>query len=103
MLKVSRPELGEYWRGGCEQPFCVGNAVECWICKLLVDGDAGAVTQKEGAPTFRADVRPSVDSYSVHVLYEPVFIAWPGTQSLSCKPLTSKRASQRNELVTRTF
>ena len=42
--------------------------MKCWIGKLLLDGDAGAVTQKEGIPTFRADVAPSVDTDSVHVL-----------------------------------
>ena len=68
MFEVGRAELGEYWRGGCVQPFCVSNAVKCWIGKLLVDGDAGAVAQKEGLPTFRADVCPSVDFDSVHVL-----------------------------------
>jgi hypothetical protein len=33
-----------------------------------VDGNAGAVAQKEETPNFRADIRPSVDFDSVHVL-----------------------------------
>lgn len=43
--------------------------MECGVCKLLVDGDAGAVAQNEGAPTFSADVCPSVDIDSVHNLH----------------------------------
>src|SRR5690606_15955987 len=56
MLEVGSPELGEYWGSGGEQSFCVSNAMECWVCELLVDGDTGAVAQKEGAPTFSTDV-----------------------------------------------
>src|SRR5690606_19111366 len=68
MLEVGSPELGEYWGSGGEQSFCVSNAMECWVCELLVDGDTGAVAQKEGAPTFSTDVCPGVDVDSVHNL-----------------------------------
>jgi hypothetical protein len=65
MLEVCRPKLREYWRGGCEQPFCVSNTVKRWICEFLVNGDAGAVAEKDGVPIVFTDIRPGVDVDSV--------------------------------------
>lgn len=66
MLKVGRPEFREYWRSGREQSICISNAVKRWIRELFMDGDAGAVAQKDGTPAFRTDVCPGVDVDSVH-------------------------------------
>ena len=82
MLEVGCPELGEYWGSSGEQSFCISNAMECWVCELLVDGDAGAVAQKEGAPTVSADVCPGVDVDSIHALHWPV-TDWIGSKNRS--------------------
>ena len=82
MLEVGCPELREYWGSSGEQSFCISNAMECWVCELLVDGDTGAVAQKEGAPTVSADVCSGVDVDSIHALHWPV-TDWIGSKNRS--------------------
>ena len=63
------PSLANIGAVVASSPFASAMPWSVGVCKLLVDGDASAVAQKEGAPTFSADVCPSANIDSVHNLH----------------------------------